>query len=365
MINHIDIANRIHDLSIDHPLWTQSLELAYAKIALAAPSQVVCVIGPSRVGKSRLSAVMRKLLNPPEIGIDDPRSLSIGVRASNCNTNGAFSTKAFARKAVAALNHPILATSEPGDKDALIKLETEGAYWLALERGLPKAGKRFVFIDEAQNVCRAHGKNSVGAVLDAWKCVAEDAGVVLVLTGTYQLHKALQEAPHVLGRKSCVHFPRYQVTRKGIEGFNGIIQTYADLLPLAPGLKNLRTYSEYLYSGSLGCIGLLERWFRDALAVAMVHGRPIDLDVLVQSRTCESDLQRTLGEIVEGEEMLVSDEIEIQALTTPPINAPSKPGLDQKVSKIETPSKQRQEKAFVCKPVRRTAGERVPGEVHV
>src|SRR5690554_5760880 len=130
MINYVDVANKIHNLSIDHPLWNRTLEVSYAKIAMAAPSQVICVIGPSRVGKSRLSTVLRQMLNLPGVGIDDPNSLSIGVRASNCSTNGAFSTKVFARKAVAALNHPILATCERGDTNALLKRETEGAYWL-------------------------------------------------------------------------------------------------------------------------------------------------------------------------------------------------------------------------------------------
>lgn len=362
MINYIDIADKIHNLSIDHPIWKRTLELVYARVALAAPGQVISVIGPPRVGKSRMSTVIRGMLNLPEIEIDDPQSLSIGVRASNCSTNGAFSTKVFARKAVVALNHPILATPAREDIDMLIRQETEGAYWLGLERGLPVAGKRYMFIDEAQNVCRAKGRGGAGAVLDAWKCIAEETGIVLVLTGTYELHVAMQQSTHMLGRKSFVHFPRYRVTREDIAGFNAIVQVYAKYLPLVPELQNLCAHSEYLYSGSLGCIGTLERWFRDALANAMVRKGPIDLSALEESRTCDSDLAITLDEIVAGEEMLTAKEVK-----TPPKSVPSVARSTRVAQAEETPVKKlrRKSKPFVCKPVRRTAGERVEGEVHV
>ena len=364
MINYTDIAKTINTLDINHPIWIRTLELAYARIALAAPGQVVCVIGPPRVGKSRMSSIIRSMLNLPGIGIDDPQSLSIGVRASNCSTNGAFSTKDFARKAVVALNHPILSTSARDDTHTLIRQETEGAYWLALERGLPAAGKRYLFIDEAQNICRAKGRNGAGSVLDAWKCVAEDTGVVLVLTGTYELHNAMQNSTHMLGRKSFVHFPRYRVTREDILGFHSILQTYAGYLPLAPELENIHAYSEYLYTGSLGCIGLLERWFRDALGNAMVRSSPIDLRALEESRACDTDLAITLEEIVAGEEMMAASGIEIPALKdTAPSKKPEAATKEQ--SSTKQTRKPRDVKPFACKPVRRTAGERVPGDVHV
>lgn len=201
-------------------------------------------------------------------------------------------------------------------------------------------------------------------MLDAWKCVAEDTGVVLVLTGTYELHNAMQNSTHMLGRKSFVHFPRYRVTREDILGFHSILQTYARYLPLAPELENILAYSEYLYSGSLGCIGLLERWFRDALGNAMVRSSHIDLRALEESRACDSDLAITLEEIVAGEEMMAARGIETPALKVATQFKEPEAVLNEKSSTKKT-RKPREGKPFVCKPVRRTAGERVPGEVHV
>ena len=39
MINYTDIAKTINTLDINHPIWTRTLELAYARIALAAPGR--------------------------------------------------------------------------------------------------------------------------------------------------------------------------------------------------------------------------------------------------------------------------------------------------------------------------------------
>lgn len=137
-------------------------------------------------------------------------------------------------------------------------------------------------------------------------------------------------------------------------------------LPLSPDLQNLRSYSEYLYSGSLGCIGLLERWFRDALATAMVKGSSIDLGALEQSRTCKSDIDKTLKEIQEGEEMLLSDGIDAPTISAAAIKTTCKPASEREEKpSAAKPKKASKNKPFACNPIRRTAGERVPGEIHV
>lgn len=129
-------------------------------------------------------------------------------------------------------------------------------------------------------------------------------------------------------------------------------------------MENILAYSEYLYSGSLGCIGLLERWFRDALGNAMVRSSPIDLRALEESRACDTDLAITLEEIVAGEEMMAASGIETPALkVATQFKEPEAVSKEQ--SSTKKPRKPRDGKPFVCKPVRRTAGERVPGEVHV
>lgn len=362
MINYSDIANTLNSLNINHPIWANTCQESYAQVLMAAPSEVVSIKGPPRVGKSRLSIVLREMLNPPGVGINDKNSLSIGVRASNCSTNGAFSTKAFARKAVTALNHPIFATDRSAVLNGSNKREVEADLWLALECGLPAAGKRYVFIDEAHNITRGMGKHGAGAILDAWKCMAEDANVVLVLTGTYELHMAMQEATHVLGRNSGIHFPRYQVTRDGIIGFNQILKTYASHLPLAQDIDNLCAHSEFLYSGSLGCIGLLERWFRRALAVAMANNKSIDLRTLEQSRTSNADLQIALNEIQLGEQLLTNSD----SKTPNSVNDINRDVSKTSATESSSPrSKHGKSKPFVCKPVRRKAGERLQGAVDV
>ena len=367
MNKYFEAGEALKSLNVKHPIWNRTLDLALSHIMLAAPSEVVCIVGPSRVGKSRLSLDIRRLLNPPTVGIYDRQSLSIGVRASNCARNGSFSTKAFVAKALQELQHPIFGVQKNvKDKDSSIGRVSEHEMWLALERGLPAAGKRYMFVDETQNILRATGKNGPAAILDAWKCVAEDAGVVLVLTGTYPLHSALQTAGHVVGRKGAVHFPRYQVTREDVAGFNQILRTYSKYLPLASEIGDLNRYSQFFYTGSLGCIGLLERWLRFALSVAMADIADITLEMLKQSRLCDSDLRAISREILEGEELvLMSDLIENQPIDTGlPLAYPDPLTV---MAQRQNPEeyKAKSKRPFVCDPVRRKAGERVQGTIDV
>lgn len=369
MNKYFEAGESLKSLNVQHPIWNRTLDLALSHITLAAPGEVVCIMGPSRVGKSRLSWAIRELVNQSGVGIHDRQSLSIGVRASNCAKNGSFSTKAFVTKALQELQHPIFGgqknVGDGGDSTGRQYGTSEHDLWLALERGLPAAGKRYMFVDETQNIIRAIGKNGPAGVLDAWKCVAEDAGVVLVLTGTYPLHSVLQTAGHVVGRKGAVHFPRYQVTREDIVGFNQILRTYSKYLPLAPHVGTLDRYSQYFYMGSMGCIGLLERWLRNALSIAMADKADITFEMLKQSRLCDSDRKAISREILEGEELvLTSDLVENQPFDTGlPLAYPDP--LIVMAQKQDAECKPKRKRPFVCNPTRRQAGERTKGVVDV
>lgn len=369
MNRYFDAGNAIKNLKIQHPIWAQTLELCYANVALAEPSEVVSVIGPSRVGKSRLSQAVRGLLNPPGVSIDDQRSLSIGVRASNCSTDGAFSTKAFAQKTVAAINHPIM---EGLISDGLSKKSrgpSEANMWVALERGLPAACKRYMFVDEAQNIMRARGKGSPGAILDAWKCFAEETQIVLVLTGTYSILDAIKQAPHVIGRQGEMHFPRYQVTREGLRGFLNILRTYEKYLPIDKSMGALDDHIKLLYGGSLGCIGHLNRWFRNALTRCVVMKSDITLEILHASRVSDRNIRELSENIRLGEELM-----EISEMFSSP--KPSEQEFSDPVNDFETQNqeasveqqitkKSQGQKPYSCKAKRRKAGDRVKGVVDV
>ncbi|MCH2159851.1 MAG: AAA family ATPase [Oleiphilaceae bacterium] len=366
MKRYIDAGSAIKETYIQHPIWAETLELCYANVAMAEPSEVVTVIGPSRVGKSKLSLAVRGLLNPPGVALDDKESLSIGVRASNCSKGGAFSTKAFAQKTVTAFNHPIMSDWVAKSLYDDSRGPSEASMWNALERGLPVAGKRYMFVDEAQNITRTTGKNGPGKVLDAWKCFAEEAGIVLILTGTYALHDAINQAPHVIGREGEIHFPRYQVTKEELKSFLQILKTYEKHLPIDKSMGSLDDHIQFLYFGSMGCIGHLSRWFRKALARCMVMKSDITLEILRLSRVSDSKLRLLSDDIRSGEEVMAISNLfcspHYEDLEMPD---PVQNKENQEINDQPSTKKQRDQKPYTCNAERRKAGDRVKGVVDV
>lgn len=229
--------------------------------------------GPSRGGKTRLMQELELLI----VGRSKPNDGKLPVvmvNATNCSQGGLFSTKSFTLRALNAVNHPFYGGGEdPSSYDAdyfaRIQRTPETILRPALEKAIRYRGVVFLFVDEAQHVLYAKGRAAgAAAILDSWKCLAATTGVVLVLVGAYPLLDAISLCPHLIGRKRQVHLPRYLTDADDRAEFDAILRVYDAHLRLGPGLESLTEMSDYLYDGSFGCIGLLEGWIREALAVA-------------------------------------------------------------------------------------------------
>jgi energy-coupling factor transporter ATP-binding protein EcfA2 len=306
------------DVCISHRIWQEALAESYALILGASPGEVVCITGPSRIGKSRLISELTKLLTPSTESIDEYMMLCLVVVAINSGPNGGFSTKSFTQRMLTAARHPIL-SSDGADHQLLHKIDrtTEGMMRLALERTLSARGTKFLFIDEAQHA-RYAGNNtySAHAVLDSWKCLAHTAGLVLVLVGAYPILNILKNSPHLLGRKHQVHMPRYRMEANDISEFHKIVSTFKQHLDFADNFHDgFLSSTEFLYQGSLGCIGLLRAWLMRAQAFGNYYRTGITLELLQKSKIPDCDLLEIEREISQGEDLLFSPSISAKSNT--------------------------------------------------
>lgn len=349
------------DLKIGHRNWEEALASAFSLLISASPGDVVCVTGPSRAGKTRLIQELRQLL------IGDHRFDTTGtlpvvvVEAANTGPNGAFSTKSFTLRMLEAVQHALLAVGDSlgGEREfALQKLErtTETTLRVALEKGLQARRTQYLFIDEAQHA-RYVSKHAVGsyAVMDSWKCLAQTAGIVLVVVGAYPILQIIRHSPHLIGRKFQVHLPRYQYTRDDLREFAVIVAQYERKLAVCDSVGGLLRHVELLWGGTLGCIGLLRAWLFSAAARASVQGVPITHDILLKARLSDDDLREIGAEITEGERLLANSAGgDVATLST---NVGSTP-------KAAVPTtKKRALKPFQKKPVRRRPGHRSEGAI--
>ncbi len=308
---------QIKILKVPHRNYERALSEALSTLVASAPGEVVCITGPSRSGKSRLAGELARLIVGERPTMDEALMPVVTVLASNCTNRGIFRTKDFVIHCLEAIRHPIYGIGrldDPWDssRHRLLEKTNEGVLSDAFRQALGNRRTIYLFIDEAQHVKYALGGDwEAAAVLDSWKCMAATARVVLVLIGAYPLVEVLHLAPHILGRKHQIHLPRYYPTPEDLTSFLQILDAYSSLLRLPTAIRSLRHWGELLYSDSFGCIGHVESWIRDALAVA----RSENADSLTEAHLRKSrkpyEDRRVIGlEIEQGEATLRSDPTE-------------------------------------------------------
>lgn len=299
---------------IPHRNYERALSDGMAALVSAAPSEVVCITGPSRVGKSRLAGELTELIAGKEPIRSDGSMPVVNLEAANCSVRGQFSTKSFTVRALEAIRHPIYGpcssdTAWDTRRYQLLERTAEGILRPAFEFGLKHRRTRYLFIDEAQHIIYAPGgAPAAAAILDSWKCLAATTQTVLVLIGAYPLLDVLKLCPHLLGRKHQIHLPRYYSTRDDLLVFESILDGYTQLIRLPPDVGSLRRWNKLLYDDSFGCLGLLELWLRAALAVTRSRGEDVlTKDHLLAARRPLVERRGLAAEIEQGERALMVD----------------------------------------------------------
>lgn len=299
----------IKALRIAHRNYERAFSGSVAAVTAAIPGELVCVVGPSRVGKTRLQRELASMI----IGAAgrDGRMPVVSVVAKNLTNRARFRTKEFTEEMLQALQHPIYGVARPDDRWGidlyrLLGDTSEGTLIKALTRAFKIRGTKYLFVDETQHTRYAEGHDwEAAAVLDSWKCLAEETGLVLVVIGAYPLIDVLQLCPHLLGRKHQVHFPRYGAIEDDLTVWDQILETYTARLRLPPGVKTLREWRSLLYPPSFGCIGSLEGWLRSSLgAAAAQNAEFLTKEHLLMTRKPRGDLEEMAAEIAAGEHAL-------------------------------------------------------------
>lgn len=292
---------------VEHRNYRHVMERTFNALSVAQPGEVVVIVGPSRVGKSRAVGQALSQLARPREGLRDMPA--VFVQAENASTLGAFSTKAFMQALCRSIKHPIYGMAEPGDPwgvrlSARVNRTPEGVLRDAVEHGLRLLSTRYLIIDEAHHVGYAgkQGTNAL-AVLDSWKCLAYKTSTVLCLVGSYQLLDILAHAPHLLGRQRIIEFPRYRATIEAdVIAFSEVLSMWSLSRLFENPRENLLTSSRLLFTHSFGCIGHLARWLISALGEAAAAGSPYLSSPLLRATRHPAEQERAiLAEIEAGE----------------------------------------------------------------
>lgn len=309
MNSHFENIEKICALKIKHRNWQVAVAESFALLTVLRPGEVLCITGPSRAGKTRLIDELKYLLCGEDKFDETGLMPAVVVDTDNTGPNGTFSTKEFTRRMLDAVRHPILSIVDERIEDTIAfqKFErtTEAVLRRSLESAFRRRKTRYLFIDEAQHArYTTRGAQGPFAVMDSWKCLAKAAQLVLIVVGAYPILDILHNSPHLLGRKYQVHFPRYQAIPEDLEEFARILAAFDPLVEKDGSLSSLLDQAELLYSGSFGCIGLLQKWLLAASALGMARSCPVSVDILREARPPKTELESIAAEILEGERYL-------------------------------------------------------------
>ena len=346
----IKVSSRLNKKMLHRNYENASSEL-FTTVSKANPGEVVCLTGPSRVGKTSLIEELIKSLTDGVKSKNEDQMTCVSVEAANSGRNGTFSTKSFVFRILQALKHPVYRRerSMQLDESMIYKQYNqmrEPRMSSMLEDIFIEKNTQYLIIDEAQHV-RYAGRNVLAgsAVMDEFKGWASQAGFVLVLVGAYPILEIIGESPHLVGRKHQVHFPRYYYEDADLDEFASIIHCFGQELHLHKTIDTLTDEIEMLYKGSFGCFGLLERWLSSAESEGIRKGTGITKEILLRSAMSDFDREKIYREISDGENKLRTTDLDvIESLKEPPKNNPAK--------------KKQKRKPFQKKPQRHKPGNR-------
>lgn len=309
----LQAASALNALRLDHARYVSVRTRLERALIMANPGEVIVLCGPSRVGKTRCTHdVMASFTGKRKPG--DERMPFVYVEVANEGHGALLRTKDFVADCLRAVSHPIysadtLGTMSPEAFDSFLHRTTEATLKNALERSLRARSTQVLAFDEAQHIKHVHGGSHAAArILDSWKCLASKGQIKLILSGSFELLDYVRLSPHLLGRLELISFDRYRPDdASDVRAWEQILITLDGYLRFASRNGSLREWNDLLYNGSLGCIGLLLKWIRRALA-SLRPGRDqfITRECLLATAFSKVEIAEIAEEIRRGESAMKS-----------------------------------------------------------
>jgi hypothetical protein len=333
---------------------------------------LIFVFGPTGVGKSTLVIdLQRRLIDKyrPELEANPGRFAHVTVEIPAPDGPTAFSWRGYYADILVGLEDPLVNKKidypmggiRRGD-DGKVIMNT-GTTTAALSRAMVQAltlrNPGAVILDEAEHLLAGGGGNKFLDRLKVLRSIVNRTKVPHILVGTYELLDFMEFNTTLRRRSKKVHMPRYDAESKDDQkAFNLVVQKFQDKLPCS---ADLLSHSDYLFEGSIGCVGLLKVWLSGALSTVLRENRSeMTLHDLESNAMPPSDLCLMLDAAVKGEEQLGNDAEALQRLRDALRPIQAKKEADAKRAAAEATKKAANEEKKAAGVLILKPGERAP-----
>jgi ABC-type taurine transport system ATPase subunit len=267
------LENRI---TLEHQNFKSVFTEILCKTQHGRKDEVICVIGPSGIGKSTMQRYLADYLTKQQAaGWKDDHFPPILIEAPS-SLKGEFPWRSFLEDLLEKLGD--LHTRNKIDLDSQESKKRDGTFTTPrtrltigqlekLLRTRIKALKPVViFIDECQNFVDQISNNDIKSNINRIKNWANTMDTKFMLFGTHEAKELLNLNEQLARRVVPIYFPRYQ--RESESDIKAFAQFYISLIKRLEIKIDSKVHENFLdiYDYSLGCSGLLVSWIHNAIS---------------------------------------------------------------------------------------------------
>ena len=274
------------EYTMAHPFLDQAFEALKPLVRHCGETRLIFIIGPTGVGKTKLRQLTEKWILEElwESIKSNMGHIAVASVEAVLQKSGLFNAKDHLKRCLYSLHEPeefiknkinygVDGVYQTNEGKLAIKsriLETDLGW--ALEQALKHRKPQIFFIDEAHHMLAVASGRKLTDVPEAIKSLANRTEVLHGLIGTYEL-LTLHDIGDQLSRRSLyIHLPRYDAQFiEDREDWQSIVWNFQCQIPILEE-PDFVSHWEYLYERSLGCVGILKNWSRNAFADALEDG---------------------------------------------------------------------------------------------
>jgi len=303
---------------ISHPRLLETLDATIQAIcppgagaSVRRPGTMVLIIGPSRVGKTTFIRLLeeRLLLRAKAGMLVDSTFLPFASILAEGSESNRFEWAEYYRAVLRGLQDPFV----DGKVARIRTKELRAAMKTALIERKPLA----IIVDEAHHLAKATSGSQLQSHLDHLKHFENETGVSHILVGTYEMRPFRTVNAQLACRGVDVHFSRYDATIDvDAQAFQSVLWALQRQLPVEKE-PDLLKHWEFLYTRSIGCIGLLKMHLNQALNLALTaEAKTVTLTHLRKTALSETRVKLALSNALESEaELIEADGADERLLT--------------------------------------------------